>query len=158
MYLYWQKQKEMEARFEPALVPQYQPEFKTALGLTEIGIAARVAQLGSTSTGTSVVEGGRSPSLADVPSGVWSGIVAVSAAAWVLANLPGGPGGKAKALKMAAKVPWFALQGDLISNVARMMREGIVPIGGELVQEKIPAQWYNQQYPSRYMHGSSPGG
>ena len=158
LYLYWQKQREMEARFKPVLVPLYQPQFSRALALTEIGIAARIAQLEATSTGTSVVEDGRSPSLADVPSGVWQGIVAVSAAAWALANLPGGPGGKVKALNMAAKVPWFALQGDFINNVARMMREGIVPIGNDLVQEKIPEQWYNQQYPSRYMHGSSPGG
>lgn len=158
MYLYWQKQKEMQARFKPALLPQYQPQFERALGLTEIGIAARIAQLGSTSEGISPVEGGRIPSLAEVPNGVWTGIVAVSAAAWVLANIPGGPGGKVKALRMAARVPWFALQGDLIKNVARMMREGIAPIGEELVYEKIPEQWYNQHYPSRYMHGSSPGG
>lgn len=160
VYLYWRAHKGLPVpSFAPAWNPQSLPLYNAAVGLAEIGVVQQLVKGGSMPEGTSPHTGGQSQGDdAKMPAWVWTAITGIGATAWMLANLPGGPGGKMKALRTAARVPYFVLQGDLIKNVSRMMREGFTPVGNEVVQEKIPEQWYNQHHPYRYMHGSSPGG
>lgn len=163
LYLWWVKQKEAMKQFEPALVPQYLPGYEEAVGLTEIGVTRQIMQESRTSMVGSEARGGGSSIgevLKEIPSGVWKTVGVVAGIATGLLFLPGGPGNKGKAVFQMAKYPWFAINGKLGEEVAKMMEKGAVPHGNEIIQEEIPPQWYNYRktYGNLSRGGWSPGG
>ena len=132
-----------------------------AMAMAEIGVVQQMQRVGGIRPSGS--QAGATPqpggiSIGDVPGYVWQGIAFVGTVAAIIWASPGGPGGKANALRLASKYPYYLVSGDLVNQVSKMLERGILPQGEELVQEKIPEQWYNQHLRSRYMHGSSPGG